>query len=58
MAAMTNIARQHTVFVEYLEAWRLSELETLPYGAGINLDVLRGRVQTLTELRKSLSDRT
>lgn len=52
-----NLARQYPEFGEYLAAWRQQELESLPYGVGNNLDVLRGRVQTLTELQQCLFGR-
>lgn len=52
-----NLARQYPEFGAYLAAWRQEELEKLPYGVGVNLDVLRGRVQTLTELQQGLFGR-
>lgn len=52
-----NLARQFPEFGEYLAAWRQKELEALPYGIGNNLDVLRGRVQSLTELQQGLFGR-
>ena len=46
-----NVARQYPEFVAVLSRWREEELENLPYAAS-NLDVMRGRVQTLTELER------
>jgi hypothetical protein len=51
-----NVARQFPEFVEILNRWRSSELDTLPYAAN-NLDVMRGRVQTLTEMQGFLQPR-
>jgi hypothetical protein len=51
------LARQYPELGEFLSAWRQEELEKLPYGTASNLDVLRGRVQTLTELQKGLFGR-
>jgi hypothetical protein len=55
--AFDNLARQYPELNEYLSSWRQQELEALPYGVGNNLDVLRGRVQTLTELQQCLFGR-
>lgn len=52
-----NISRQFPEFGEFLAEWRQEELEKLPYAADTNMDVLRGRVQTLTELRQGLFGR-
>jgi hypothetical protein len=49
-----NLARQFPEFGEFLSAWRQKELEQLPYAAAANLDVTRGRVQSLTELQKAI----
>jgi hypothetical protein len=51
------LARQYPELGEYLREWRQAELETLPYGVAANLDVVRGRVQTLTELRQAIFGR-
>ena len=45
-----SVARQYPEFVEVLNRWREEELEVLPF-ATTQLDVLRGRVQALTELQ-------
>lgn len=44
------MARQYPQFVEFLSTWRQKELESMPYATN-NLDVIRGRVQTLTEMQ-------
>jgi len=51
------LARQFPEFLAYLGEWRQDELEKLPYAVAANLDVTRGRVQILTELRQALEDR-
>jgi hypothetical protein len=48
------IARQFPGFADFLNAWRMEELETLAGSTGNNTDVMRGRIQTLTELRQVL----
>lgn len=52
-----NMARQYLEFSEYLNAWRSEELEKLPFANNENLDVLRGRVQALTEMQRLLDTR-
>jgi hypothetical protein len=52
-----TLARQYPELGEFLRVWRQEELEKLPYGTAANLDVLRGRVQTLTELQQALFGR-
>ena len=52
-----TLARQFPELREFLSAWRQEELEKLPYGTAANLDVLRGRVQSLTELQQALFGR-
>jgi hypothetical protein len=49
-----NMTRQFPEFGVFLASWRQKELESLPYGTAANLDVVRGRVQSLTELQKAL----
>ena len=50
-----NVARQFPVFTEFLNAWRTEELERIPYAKDPqSLDVLRGRVQALTEMQRLL----
>ena len=51
---MENLARQFPEFGDFLSAWRQKELEQLPYAVAANLDVTRGRVQSLTELQKAI----
>lgn len=53
IASFTNMVRQFREFAEFIESWRQQELEQLPY-AKDNLDVLRGRVQTLTEMQRHI----
>jgi 6-phosphogluconate dehydrogenase (decarboxylating) len=50
-----NVARQYREFTAVINAWRLMELERLPFATEGNLDVMRGRVQALTELQRALS---
>lgn len=45
-----TIARQYPEFVELLNRLRTDELEVLPFATN-NLDVMRGRVQALTEMQ-------
>ena len=52
-----TLARQYPELGDFLRQWRQEELEKIPYGVGTNLDVLRGRVQTLTELQQGLFGR-
>ena len=52
-----NVGRQYPRFVEFLSNWRTSELERLPYGSSENMDVLRGRIQSLNELHKAILGR-
>ena len=52
-----TLARQYPELGEFLSQWRQEELEKLPYGTAANLDVLRGRVQSLTELQQALFGR-
>jgi hypothetical protein len=51
------LARQFPELGEYLSVWRQEELEKLPFGEGHSLDVMRGRVQALTEIQKGLFGR-
>lgn len=51
-----NVARQFPAFVEILNRWRSEELERLPYATN-QMDVMRGRVQSLTELQAFLLPR-
>lgn len=51
------LARQYPEFVEFLTDWRDKELNALPYSKNENLDVLRGRIQALTELQRFLESR-
>jgi len=52
-----SLARQYPELGEYLRKWRQAELEKLPFATQPNLDVLRGRVQSLTEIREVLFGR-
>ena len=52
-----NLARQYPELGVYLSAWRQQELDALPYAATETLAVLRGRVQSLTELQQGLFGR-
>ena len=54
--AFKEIEHHYPAFCKYLAEWRQEELEKLPSGVAISLDVMRGRVQTLTELQKAISD--
>ena len=54
--ALQTISRQFPEFVELLEDWKAQELNALPYATN-NLDVIRGRVQTLVELTRELKPR-
>jgi hypothetical protein len=51
-----NITRQFPAFVEILNRWRSDELENLPFAVN-NLDVMRGRVQALTEMKRLFEPR-
>jgi len=55
--ALFVMGRQNQVVVEFLSAWRMKELEQLPYATN-NVEVQRGRVQVLTELQKLLDTRS
>ena len=46
-----QIVTHHSAFVEWVEAWRLTELERLAYVKG-DVGVQQGRVQILDELSK------
>lgn len=52
--ALRQMARHNPQVVEFLNEWRQAELESLPFATN-NLDVCRGRVQTLTELQRFLA---
>lgn len=54
---LQNVTRQFPEFYELLSTWRSTELETLPFAVGsvVNLNVLQGRVQVLTEMQKLLA---
>lgn len=56
--AFENLARQYPELGEYLSAWRQDELEKLPFGVAANLDVMRGRVQSLTEVQEAIFGRS
>jgi len=47
---LMQLSRQYPEFVALVARWRTAELEALPYGRD-QLDVMRGRVQTLTEMQ-------
>lgn len=47
-----RMARQYPEFTEFVGKWRLKELEAIPYAKDQSLDVLRGRVQALTDLQR------
>lgn len=51
---MHDVGRQFPKFVEILNRWRTTELETLPFAKNENLDVMRGRIQSLAELQKAI----
>lgn len=51
-----NVARQYPDFVAVLSRLRQEELESIPFAVN-QLDVMRGRVQSLTELQALLSPR-
>jgi hypothetical protein len=52
-----TLSRQYPEFGEFLREWRQQELEAMVHATKENLDVLRGRVQTLTELSQGLFGR-
>jgi hypothetical protein len=52
---MATIVRQHPDFLEWLEEWRMRELEYLPQAA-INTALMQGRCQVLGELYKFAKD--
>ena len=51
------LARQYPELGEFLSAWRQEELEKLVMATKDTSDVLRGRVQALTEIQKGLFGR-
>lgn len=51
---LRTMIRQYPEFLDYLSAWRMKELEALPF-AKDNVGVQQGRVQTLTEMQRVLS---
>lgn len=55
--AFEGLRRQFPELGEFLTAWRQDELEKFPYVIGENMDVLRGRVQALTEIKQGLFGR-
>lgn len=54
----STMSRQFPRFVEVIERVRVEELELLPVASKDSLDVLRGRVQALTDIRKLLAIRS
>lgn len=50
------VARHNPGFVRLVERWRMAELEALPAATGpaVNVGVLQGRTQVLTELQDAL----
>jgi hypothetical protein len=48
---MATVVRQHPEFLEWLDSWRLHELDQLP-NALVNTAVSQGRCQVLGELYK------
>ena len=52
-----NVTRQFPQLLEILNRWREEELEKIPYATETNLDVMRGRVQALTEMKRHLEPR-
>ena len=51
---LNDVGRQYPRFVEILSRWRTEELERLPYTNKDNVDVMRGRVQALTEMQRAI----
>jgi hypothetical protein len=54
---LKKLGNQFPEFGDYLTAWRQGEMETLAYGVGGSLDVMRGRIQSLTELQQAIFGR-
>jgi len=52
-----TLARQFPEFGRFLADWRQHELESLVFAAPGTMDVIRGRVQALTELQKGIFSR-
>ena len=52
---MADVGRQFPRFVALLSAWRQGELENIVVASRDSTDVLRGRVQTLTEMQRLVS---
>lgn len=55
MKSMQIIARQFPEFVDFLEAWKLNELETLPDVVD-NPGVAQGRCKVLKELTRTFKE--
>lgn len=53
-AQAESMARQFPEVAKLISDWRKDELEILPFSRNESLDVLRGRVQALTELQRFL----
>jgi hypothetical protein len=49
-----NIARQYPEFTEFVAAWRAHELEQMAMSSPDNFGTCKGRIQTLTELQRTL----
>ena len=55
---LQELARHYPQFGEFVAMWRTEELEQIPNAQKEALDVMRGRVQTLTTLQRFLGLRT
>jgi len=53
--ALATSVRQYPVITEWLQEWRMHELEQLPSVAQ-NVTLAQGRCQVLTELSKLISE--
>ena len=51
---LQSIARNQPDFIELVEAWRKSELESMAQGTPENFGTNKGRVQLLTEMQRNL----
>lgn len=51
---MQDVGRQYPRFLDLLNRWREHELESLVFAPKDISDVVRGRVQSLTELLKAI----
>lgn len=57
LQALHVMARHNPAVAEFVELWRQAELEQLAIVPKKHSDLVRGRVQLLTELRQYLSPR-